>query len=63
MTITLYIESETFRGNTIFGSDLPPYGYGIEHSKDINTGKIYTVIFKGDKNYSYEENEDGTLKY
>lgn len=63
MARILYIEAESFRGNTIFGSDLPPYGYGLEHVEDINTGKVYTVIFKGDKNFSYEENEDGTLKF
>lgn len=63
MARTLYIESESFRGNTIFGSDMPPYGHGVEHAEDINTGKVYTIIFKGDKNFSYEENEDGSLKY
>ena len=63
MAKTLYIEAETFRGNTIFGADVPPYGYGLEHVTDINTGKSYTVIFKGDKNYSYEEREDGSCVY
>lgn len=60
---TLYIEAESFRGNTIFGANVPPYGYGLEHVEDVNTGKKYTIIFKGDKNYSYEEREDGSLIY
>lgn len=60
---TLYIEAEQFRGNTIYGAKQPPYGYGLEHVKDINTGVSYTIIFKGDKRYSYEERENGSLKY
>lgn len=56
----LWIEAESFQGLTIFNSDVPPYGYGLEHVKDITTGKTYTIIFKGPKNYSYEEREDGS---
>lgn len=63
MAKTLYIEAESFRGNTILGANVPPYGYGLEHVEDVNTGKKYTVIFKGDKYYSYEEREDGSLIY
>lgn len=63
MAKTLYIEAEAFRGNTIFGAKVPPYGYGLEHVTDINTGKIYTIIPKGDKWYSYEEREDGSCIY
>lgn len=63
MASTLYIEAEQFRGITIFGANVPPYGYGLEHVTDIKTGKTYTVIVKGDKNYSYEEREDGSLVY
>ena len=63
MATTLYIEAESFRGNTIFNSNMPPYGYGLEHVKDLNTGKFYTIIFKGNKNYSYEEKENGELIY
>ena len=63
MARTLYIEAESFRGNTIFGAKVPPYGYGLENVKDINTEKSYTVIQKGDKWYSYEEREDGSLIY
>lgn len=58
---TLYIEAESFHGNTIFQSDVPPYGYGLEHVKDINTEETYTLIFKGTKVYSYLEKEDGTV--
>lgn len=63
MAKTLYIEAEQFHGNTIFGADQPPYGYGLENVTDINTGKTYTIIFKGDKCYSYEEREDGSVIY
>ena len=63
MAKTLYIEAENFRGNTIFGAKQPPFGYGLEHVTDINTGKSYTIIIKGDKNYSYEERKDGSLIY
>ena len=63
MGYTLWIEAESFRGNTIFGAKVPPYGYGLEHVEDVNTGKVYTIIRKGDKNYSYEEREDGSLIY
>ncbi len=63
MAKTLYIEAEEFRGNTIFGSDVPPYGYGLEHVTDINTGITYTIIRKGDKYFSYEEHDDGSLVY
>ena len=63
MATTLYIEGDTFRGNTIFNSQMPPYGYGHEHVKDLNTGKSYTIIFNGNKNYSYEEMENGTIIY
>lgn len=63
MARTLYIEAETFHGNTIFGANVPPYGWGLEHVEDVNTGKTYTVIKKGDKWYSYEENGDGSLVY
>ena len=59
--MTLYIEAEEFHGNTILGSDVPPYGYGLEHVRDINTGRTYTIIQKGSKNYSYEERKDGSL--
>lgn len=57
----LYIEAENFRGITIFESDIQPYGYGLEHVTDINTGKTYTILFKGDKRYSFEERKDGSL--
>lgn len=60
---TLWIESERFRGNTIYGSDQPPYGYGLEHCEDVNTHKVYTVILKGDKAFSYLEKEDGSLVF
>ena len=60
---TLWIEAEAFQGNTIFGAKVPPYGYGLEHVTDINTELTYTIIFKGDKRYSYLENEDGSLQY
>lgn len=63
MAKNLYIEAEQFHGITIFGSSVQPYGYGLEHVTDINTGKSYTIIFKGDKRYSYEEREDGSLVY
>ena len=59
----LWIEAENFCGVTIFGSDVPPYGYGLEHVTDINTGISYTIVFIGDKLYSYEERKDGSLKY
>ena len=63
MAKTLYIEAESFHGNTIFGANVPPYGYGLEHVTDVNTEKTYTIIFKGDKRYAYEEREDGSLIY
>ena len=63
MAKNLYIEAESFRGLTIFGSSVPPYGYGLEHVTDINTGETYTIIFKGDKRYSYREREDGALVF
>ena len=63
MAKTLYIEADTFKGNTIFGAKMPPYGYGLEHVTDFNTGKVYTIIAKGDKWYSYEEREDGSCIY
>lgn len=63
MAQNLWIEAETFCGMTIFGAKQPPYGYGLEHVHDINTGKNYTVIMKVDKNYSYEERQDGSLIY
>lgn len=59
----LWIEAEEFHGWTITESGVPPYGYGLEHVEDINTGKRYTIIFKGDIRYSYEEREDGSLIY
>lgn len=61
----LWIEAEAFCGNVIMGSDLPPCGcgYGLEKVTDINTGRTYTIIFKGNKNYGYEEREDGSLIY
>ena len=63
MSKTLYIEAESFHRNTIFNSNVPPYGYGLDHVKDINTEETYTLIFKGSKVYSYLEKEDGTLIY
>lgn len=63
MAKSLWIEAEQFQGNTIFGANVPPYGYGLEHVEDVNTGKRYTIIFKGDKNYSYEEDENGACIY
>lgn len=63
MAKSLWIEAEKFQGNTIFGANVPPYGYGLEHVEDVNTGKRYTIIFKGDKNYSYEEDENGACIY
>ena len=60
---TIWIESEVFHGNAILNSDLQPYGYGLEHVQDCNTEKMYTIIFKGDKNYAYEERSDGSLIY
>lgn len=61
----LYIEAETFRGSCIVGDEKsknpPPYGSGLEYVKDINTHKTYTIIFKGSKNYAYEQREDGSL--
>lgn len=63
MKRTIWIESETFHGNAILNSELPPYGYGLEHVRDCNTNDVYTVIIKGDKNYAYLEREDGSLVY
>lgn len=60
---TIWIESEVFHGNAILNSDQLPYGYGLEHVQDCNTEKVYTIIFKGSKNYAYEERPDGTLIY
>lgn len=60
---TLYIQAENFHGNTIFNSHVPPYGYGLEHVKDINTEETYILIFKGTKVYSYLEKKDGTVIY
>ena len=57
---TIYIEAESFHGNAILGSDVKPYGYGLEHVKDVNTGDVFTIIFKGCKNYAYREREDGS---
>ena len=62
MARTLYIEAESFRGNTIFGADVNPRGYGLEHVTDVNTGKTYTIIFNGHKAYSFLEKEDGSVK-
>ena len=63
MAKNLWIEAESFTGNTIFGSTVPPYGWGLENVQDINTGKCYTIIQKGDKWYSYEEREDGSVVF
>lgn len=60
---TLYIESESFHGNTILGANVPPYGYGLEHVLDVNTEKYYTIIFKGDKRYAYLEDTKGNPIY
>lgn len=63
----IYIEAESFRGTCIIGDEKgknpPPYGYGLENVEDINTHRSYTIIFKGHKNYAYEENGDGSLKW
>ena len=63
MVSNLWIEAETFRGWTIYGSKMPPYGYGLENVVDVNTGIAYTIIQKGDKWYSYRERPDGSLIY
>lgn len=61
MKETIWIEADRFHGNAILNSNVPPYGYGLEHIQDINTEKMYTIIFKGDKNYAYEEKPDGSV--
>ena len=60
----IYIEAESFHGTCIIGDaksrNPPPYGYGLEHVEDVNTHRIYTIIFKGSKNYAYQEHPDGS---
>lgn len=59
MKENLWIESECFIGYTIHGETVIPDGSRLRHVKDVNTGKVYTIVKTGDgychHYYSYEE--------
>ena len=59
---TIWIESEKFAGNAIYGA---PRVMGLQtakrHCYDVNVEKFYTVIRFDGHNYAYEEDENGKI--